>query len=350
MQKNYSHRFQEWLSNRWPLVLLVLLIMFGWVFEVWVERPLPCITRTIGTSTQHVNTLWFKQNFYSLMATGSDGRVFLMSTIFDNLSAIDSENGNTIWDIKLPFEKSGARGFLANEDTVFVITTINVDAYKAETGEREWSTKLGDGHVGIISQLDSDRLRIYYGDAILEIDVETGEILNSYPKDNTIWIFGNTVLKTAEPYGINRFNKQTGVFLWKQRQAFYIRENFVPQNLGEDILYVPVRSSSICALNLLTGEYDWCRPEKFNSGIAIDYQSQYGYALRDDNVLLRLNLATGDILSETSFLSSELPSSETGTFASIAVSNGNIIISFVDSQQTFGLKFVDRVSFSETSP
>jgi len=337
MLLDYLFKLKEWSHKRAILIFIVLLIILVLALQSWLQKPVQRerITYAINISSYPSKQLWSKDEFYSLMAANSSETVFLLSKISDNLLAIDSENGNTVWDIKLPFEQSGARGFLADKNTIFVITTLNVYAYQTETGKLKWSTRLGDGHVSIISQLDSDILRVYYGNEIYEIDSKTGEVLISYPKDDILWILGDIVIETSHPYGIRAFTKRTGEFLWEQKQSFFIEEGLVPQNLNKDVIFVWQKSASslikgICALDLKTGEYIWCRPEKFNSVMAVDSQSEYGYALREDNMLLIINLQTGDIVDERSFFFNKLPSLEMGTFASIAISDGNIIMSFIE--------------------
>ena len=94
----------------------------------------------------------------------------------DKLVAIDVRTNITLWEQKLPVERNvRAGGLFADESTVFVVTTFNVDAYEAITGEPKWSAALGAGSVSIISQLDSDVVRIYYGDRVYEVDAITGE-------------------------------------------------------------------------------------------------------------------------------------------------------------------------------
>lgn len=337
MLLDYLPSFQEWLRKRGKALLFVLIIMLIPTIQSLLEETVQpiYITYSIDISSYPSKQLWRKDEFYSLMAPSSKRRVFLMQSPTNNLFAVDSKVGNTIWSIEPPIGQGGVRGLLANENTVFIITTLNVNAYKAETGELQWSTKLGNGHVGIISQLDSDILRIYYGNDIHEIDTETGEILMSYPKDDTLWVLNNIVLKARYPFGIDAFVKQTDEFLWRQEQSFFVEENLVPQNLDEDVIFVWQKPASsliggICALDLKTGEYIWCRIENFNSVMAVDGQSKYGYALRDDNTLLMINLQTGHTMNERNFFSKNLPPLAMGASPSIIVNNGNVIVSFIE--------------------
>jgi hypothetical protein len=61
--------------------------------------------------------------------------------------------------------------------------------------------------------------------------------------------------------------------------------------------------------------------------------------MRDDLVLVTIDLQTGEVLGETTFLSSQPVDKEIGSLSSIAFSNGVIVVSFSDSGQTLGLVF-----------
>ncbi|MGA7194176.1 MAG: PQQ-binding-like beta-propeller repeat protein, partial [Anaerolineales bacterium] len=247
----------------------------------------------------------------------------------------------------LSFEHSDADSLLANQTTVFAIPTLSVDAYDAKTGQLKWSTPLGQGHVTIISQLDGSVVRVYYGDTIYELDSETGNLLATMPKRNIVWVSGNIVLKTVVPdqYQLSAYDRQTGALLWNQGPLFFVDEPYTPQVLSKDILIVAEGQSwsglgGICAMNLQTGKYNWCRPEDFFSMMAINDQSQLGYGMRNDLVLLTVDLQTGNIVGETSFLSSKPFDKQVGSISSVTVSDGVVVVSFHDSFQTFGLEFL----------
>ena len=257
----------------------------------------------------------------------------------DNLRAINPVDGSTVWTVGLPLERGGgARGLLRNQDTVFVITSIFADAYEKTTGELNWSTRLGDGHVPVNPQLDSDTLRIYYGKELIELDPDTGKMLTTIPRDNTAWISGNVILQSSASKELVALDRQSGRLLWNNDRLFYVDEGREPIDVGNEELLVGF-VKGICLLNLQTGKYRWCRPEIDMTKMAIDYQSRLGFAMRDDLVLLTIDLQTGDILGETRFLSSKPIDEQIGFLSSITVSDGVVIVSFSDSGQTFGLEF-----------
>ena len=337
---NLRQRFRVWLTKRWALVLFIALILLLWFMPEWLNKPTPLIVRTLGSSTQHVDVLWFRQDFAATRIAANDNEmVFAMSSTWDSLIAINAQTGATVWKAPLSLERRDTRSLLANQDTVFVVTTITVDAYDAKTGQLKWSTELGQGHVSIMSQLDADVLRVYYGDKIFELDSETGKILDTLPKGAIVWISGNTVLK-----GFGAFDRQTSELLWSEGYPFYLDEGIEPKDVDTNLLIIAMEPGSsfiqgICALNLHTGQHNWCRSEEFNSLIAVNPQSQLGYVMRSDVVLITLDLHSGTILGETSFLAGAPTPAEMGTYSNIVVSDGVVVVSFSDSAQTFGLKF-----------
>lgn len=331
-----SQRFQIWLSRRGALALFITMVVLILGFQIWLKRPQPRISHVLGSSTQHVDMLWIKQGDTSNnVAANADGVIFMMPITEDSITAIDAKSANTIWKVELPFERSGPRGMLADKNTIFTVDSTRADAYETTTGELKWSTELGDGHVSVIPQLDSNILRIYYGDKLIEIDPKTGKILGTASKGITAWISGNIAFQISEIKAI-ALDRQSGKKLWTSNHGFYIDEVQEPINIGDDSLLVGL-NNGICALNLQTGKHKWCRPEVDVSKIAIDYQTGLGYGMREDLVLLTIDLQTGDILGETSFLSSQPINKQIGFMSFITFSNGVVIVSFSDSGQTFGL-------------
>ena len=339
-------RFRVWLSQHRVLTLIVLLTGLVWVVQSWSRKPLPSVTRTLGASTQQVEVLWVRQDIFPLIVATPDGTAYAITPARDSLVAFDIRNGATRWEVRLPFEQSDVRGLLADGKAVFVATGLGADAYAGKTGDSMWSTRLGGGHVSVISQLDAGLVRVYYGDKLYELDSGTGKILTAMPKEATIWMSGNIALQALPADKLMALDKQSGEQLWTNGQLFHLDEGQEPQGMGTDILVVgrePAPTANyvrgICALSLRTGAYTWCRAETYLSKMAIDSQSQLGYALRDDFVLVTVDLQTGNVLGETGFLPNTLPE-ELLHFSqrySVTISDGVVVVAFSDSGQAFGL-------------
>lgn len=334
-----AKQLTAWFLRPRTLALFIMFVMLLLILSACLQRPQTQIIHTLGTSTQHVDVLWFRQEIFTQTTDNSGEVIFVMPISRDSLMAIDIRDGTTIWNTKLPIERGGgARKILANQNTVFVATSIYMDAYDKTTGDLKWSTKLGDGHVSVIPQLDSDLLRVYYGDRLIEIDPNDGEIVTETPKNEIVWMFGNMILQSTPASQINALDKQSGEILWTNPRSFHLDEGQEPLDIGNGRQLVGFVNGT-CELDLQTGEYPWCLPEINISNITVDPQSQLGFAMRDDLILLTIDLQTGDVLGETSFLSSAPVDKQEGFLASITFSNGIIIISFSDSGQTFGLEF-----------
>jgi outer membrane protein assembly factor BamB len=329
-------QLQVWLSQRGALVLFLTTIVLLLIFQIWHERPQPSISHTLGTSTYPIDILWSKQETFRQTAGNGGKVVYLMPLGQDKIIALNIKSSTVVWKEELPFERSGARGMLADRNTIFTVDSTRADAYEATTGKLKWSTILGDGHVSVIPQLDSNILRIYLGEELIELDTETGKKLTVVPKGATIWISGNIVLQSSSTNQLKAIDKRTGKLLWTNDRLLYIDEGQEPIDIGNNNLLVGF-TKGVCALNLQSGKYDWCHPEIYISDIAIDYQSQLGYAMRNDLVLLTIDLHTGDVLAETNFLSSQPINEQTGSMSSITFSDGILVVSFSDSGQTFGL-------------
>lgn len=133
-------------------------------------------------------------------------------------------------------------------------------------------------------------------------------------------------------------SKQSNETLWVNNRLFYIYEGQSPLYVDNEHLLVGF-VKGICLLNLQTGMYVWCRPEIDISSIAVDLESQIGYAIRKDLALLIIDIQTGDIIEQTRFLSSQTNTEQISAVSSIAFSKQVLVISFADSGQTFGLQF-----------
>ncbi len=343
-----------WISRHKALILFVLLLLgLNGAIELWKKwnnKPLPTIIRTIGTSTQSATVMWVNQALRaSPAASNNTGEIFALSSSSDgdHVVALSAKDGAVLWQTAIPFDRSGVRGLTATDKAVFVISTLYVDAYETTTGQLLWSTKLGTGHVSIIPQWDVDAsvLRVYYGNAIYEIAPTTGKVLVDKPNGGVYWILDNVTLYVLVGQKLMALDQLSNEQLWTKDHLFFFDEDRAPQRLTKDVLVVAQlakgtwnHAAEICALNMRTGNYLWCRPEDYVSNIAMDNQAQIGYALRGDFVLVTIDLQDGRILGETQFLPSALPEElHYPWHYSVTLSDGVVVVAFSDSGQTFAL-------------
>ena len=135
-------------------------------------------------------------------------------------------------------------------------------------------------------------------------------------------------------------SRATGTTLWTNNgPTFYTDFPIASMN---NTVFVRVPDSKICALNINVGEYIWCRPEEYISNIGINGDKNIGYAIRNDFALIKIDLASGKILAETSFLPKQLPEDmqNIGFGYLVSVTKDAVIASFGDSRQAFGLQIL----------
>lgn len=335
--------FRDRIWRHRTLVVCVLLIA---LVTFWPHQAVPTITRTLESSTEQFRVQWVSRNMTPLMVSNSNGTGFALSPLLSSLVAFDMQTGDVDWKVDLPFEQQSARAILANDHNVFVVTTYRVDAYSAATGDLMWSTLLGTGGVSVMGQLDTNIIRIYYGDKLYELDPDTGRILTSESKGNILWVSGHVALHLLPTNQLVALDALSGQQMWTSDHAFRISEGQEPQRAGTGIFIVArapafdsAYANGVCALSLQTGGYIWCLDGIYVSRFAVGPDSQVGHILRSDFVLVSIDLRTGSILGETRFLPVVLPKEleQHSQNYSVALSNGVLAVAFSDSGQTFGL-------------
>lgn len=328
------------------IALIVLLVVSEWIFN----QLEPKITRQIGSSSDNVQTYWTrKMHLWNNIADWKSNTIYAVDAEMDKLMAIDSLTGATVWEIHLTTYQSGISYLLMGDQAVFTVTHSYVNAYRTSTGEMLWYSKLGDGHVSIYAQEEDSLLRIYYGEKIFEVSQASGKILSVQPKDDIVWIQNNVEVHcpllpeagTAEScyIGLTGIDRVTGKTLWENNKAHY--SEYYQEQPTHKMVLVGFSEDGICALNAETGGYNWCLPEGKISNIAVDNDRETGYFIRHDFSLVKINLPTGSILAETKFLPTSLPSGmERDSYAyRVSLTKDIVIVSFGDSEQTFGLRF-----------
>jgi outer membrane protein assembly factor BamB len=329
----------------WPKKKFLLIgLALGFIFlNYYTQRPPPQINRQLDPSKK-VDVLWVKKlTLLYQVPIGSHNTVYA-GTIDDNIVAFNGVNGGVFWAKELPINERGIRDFLVNESAIFNVNTTEVYAYTTSFGDLIWETHLGDGHVGINSQLDDSLLRIYYGNKIFEISPDSGKILKEQNSGTTYWIEDDIEIHTISPnqnVGMRGINRITGETIWGNNNPVFPRDlGFPIRSVGNSII-VLTDSYGMCSLDIKTGRYIWCRSERCISNLGIEEEDKdEGYILRSDFMLVKLNLATGETLAEIQFLPKELPQEMRDTIYgySVSVTKDVVIISFSDSDETFAIK------------
>ena len=352
-------KFRQLLSSKiGPYTVGIAFVILVLISNSILNRSEPKITRQISSSSDDAQELWTRKMYLrDYIADWESNTIYVVESTTDKLLAIDSLTGETNWRIYLAvsdkegeFNQYGVRYLLTGDQTVFTVTSSYVNAYRASTGELLWFTKLGHGHISIYAQKEDSLIRVYYGNKIFEVSQASGEILSVQPKDDIVWIQNNVEvhcpLTPAKDGAVERcwvgligVDRSTGKILWKNNKPVY-SEYYQEQSVN-NMVFVEYPGEGICSLNPNIGEYAWCFPESIISNIVIDNDRKIGYFIRHDFSLVKTNLLTGGILAETKFLPMALPvGMQRDSYGyRVAVTKDTVIVSFGDSDQTFGLSF-----------
>ncbi|MBF5040875.1 PQQ-binding-like beta-propeller repeat protein [Aggregicoccus sp. 17bor-14] len=96
------------------------------------------------------------------------GRLFVAS-YKDGIFAVDSKNGDVLWNTKT----QGITGLVARGEALFATGDDRVSAYHAETGRHLWTTDLG-GHAGQTPVFARGMVIVPNEEALLFVDPKTG--------------------------------------------------------------------------------------------------------------------------------------------------------------------------------
>jgi outer membrane protein assembly factor BamB len=294
-------------------LLLLLLVGLLWL-KSRLDDSSPRFSRNIGQGASSAAVNWvhyFDASVFSEPSLADTLVIIYIARDFSaNLVALESSTGRVQWTTDLPLEQRGIKTLVSSYQIVYAGTARGIVAYKALTGEQLWSTQLGHGGVSIIAQLDSRALRVYYGQDIYELDPTTGQIVAKEPKPAPVWIADGVAIYRLTDKHIEGIDIHTGLKVWDNHdQALLVDEVVPPVTYQDQTLIVGTDTRGICALDLKTGTYNWCRQESYISKISIDSQTDLGYILRKDFVLLQIDLRTGNLLQETQILPAQLPQS-----------------------------------------
>lgn len=119
----------------------------------------------------------------ALALDGADALYF----VFDwELRKIDVSTGQEIWAI---IDRSfwGANFIFIENEMVYLLSSTQLSAVSSNGESVVWTTRLGNGHVDFLGQIDGPIIRVYYGNRIFEIDANDGTILHDYQRENVLW-------------------------------------------------------------------------------------------------------------------------------------------------------------------
>lgn len=328
------------MKKSWKVLILLGLIssfsLFLWVNEQNLLRPK--FTHSIRFSTENLKIVRdYSKILDDAWVVTADSKGIIYTSGNNDIASFDSNLGKFLWKTKPP-------GFyypdwlIFGDDGLFGTTALGIEVYDVNTGRWKWSIEIGSGHVRVIPQLDGKILRVYYGDSIVDIKPDSGEILNKEPRDNLEWIQGNVELFRVSPDRISGRNRDSGKEIWQVDGGTFNVIEFSPIEYTNENLLLMDFLKKVCLLDITSGQYLWCHSDNFASNVAILKGGKIGYFLRQDFTLEKFDIASGDTLAETQFS----PESDSLQSAGVSFVSGKgdneIIVLFQDNKQLVVLK------------
>jgi len=301
--------------------------------------PYPSFSRTFEAIGSSLSPTWHRQDIGAIFAADEAGTLYGLQDFGETLAAYSVWTGDQLWSISVPHDYRGIRSIVASEQAVVTATTVSLAAYKPADGSWLWATPLGTGHVSIVLQLEGDTVRVYYGDDLIEVAIESGKILNRYTRPDLIWLVDNIQIdRVSAAKGMIGTDLRTGRELWTtQELAFYRNEGQPAPLVDKSLLIVPAGDASVCAFDIQNGLYRWCRPEAYVSNVVLSPSGQSISAIRGDFALVGLSLEGGDPVIDVSFLPAELPPSMQHSLYGYTIISvqGQLVVQFGDSGDVF---------------
>ncbi len=262
------------------------------------------------------------------------------------LTAFDIVTGQIVWQTPLADPGFSSRIGHAYQglERLYLAYSFRVQAFSLHTGEMLWqSPELFTRTSHWFCKWDTENpLKLYamndlYDNEIISFDTLTGTILSREPsRDYPICERNEQVhfVKTAEAlWAVDRL---TGQILWErlERQPPY-NQLEEPVFLGEDMLFqVGYPNIEILRVKIQTGQVLWKTEREYVSSMAI--LGSWVLALRQDGVLVALDIETGEMVGALTFEGKPL---EVGTGSYWVVTNDPyVLLFFSDNQELIVLK------------
>ena len=341
MSAEISHR--RTLITAKSLAVVLTFMLIGACTTGWTDAP-PAVFREVQPGK---NSLALKQTFlfpaaYYGMGADSSG-IFYRHAPTNGLFAFDTHQGKILWRYSQCINPGGMENLIDVLPVLYMTTSLGIYACDAATGEYLWSARLGDGHVKVIPQLDpqTGTLRVYYGDRIFELDPASGAILSDQPKGDVAWKVGRIEIRYTPSTGIEGWNSASGEKIWKNPTGPFeiYSPDLIPLQINATSIFITSNWNKVCVFDLTQGTYTWCDTAWYISNLGFRWGMNTGYILRDDFVLVELDLQTGATLSETPFSPSRLPEDDLYVHHYFtSVTDDTVLVYFGDSRQLFVLE------------
>jgi outer membrane protein assembly factor BamB len=265
----------------------------------------------------------------------------------DSLVAKDLRSGAELWSFTsgmVAGHTYGTRSVLTDGDTVYALTATTASAFSTTTGAELWATELGYGHVRVVPQLTPTSLRVYYGDTVIDLDRDTGQIARREESSILLWRTQGIDLVQQSPK-LQAFNTAAATEVWRSYlPRVLILEDMPPLDLPGAIL-APIETRELCRLSLASGRLEWCTQTQPTSNAAVVQSLARAYLIDDARQLLEVDLRTGDTTPLAAFPVVEGKAPDPTRYAFhdyVAVSSGTLIVYLGDTYQLLALRVNDH--------
>ncbi|TMQ91381.1 hypothetical protein ETD83_31280 [Actinomadura soli] len=231
-----------------------------------------------------------------MRATPHGDVTYLAQAEGQQLCAVRTTTGRTLWTYDVSFEESGPTDELAITDSVIVFGIDKITAVSRSTGRRRWRSKL-PGKYGVSGV--GGLLIVLVGDALVGMDAASGKTRWKYPMDYPDF----QVVADGMVYAVDRFGTMhavrigTGALAWRRPNI-----SGWGSRAGGGRCYLEAGDGEILALDGATGKQLWSRSllsqrtdDPRGQATALGLAGPTLYVSCTDGVLYALSTADGRI-------------------------------------------------------
>lgn len=335
------------------LILMGLLLLASCHSAETTPTPTPWSPRVIGTSKLGLVEAWHVQTGPPITLDRpqpnlfvADDKIIVPYNIENNdsrVTALSLETGQVIWQTHYktdPFTDIIDSATLDTE-RLYIVDDFRVYAFDLETGALRWETQEFAGHTGYYFRpwdpVKPLRLHADTGEVIL-IDPATGAVTERGQEYEELFQYGS-IKFVLTMRALSAVDLKSGQVLWSHSSEpipFTAQMNLWPSFIDGDVVFLS--DHAIYAINrvdLQTGATRWKTDSIYVSNFALDDSGRL-YAMRQDGVLVVLDVNTGDILDEIQFSGPQIDP-HTKNY-SVVVANSYVVVNFIDTQEIIALK------------
>lgn len=336
------------------LILMGLLSLAGCRPTEATPTLTPWSPRVVGTSKLGLVEAWHVQTGPPITLTRpqpnlfvADDKIIVPYNTGNNeslVTALSLETGQVIWQSHYktdPFTDIINSATLDTEH-VYVVDEFRVYAFDLKTGEILWETQEFAGHTGYHFRpwdpVDPLRLHVDTTGEVILIDPATGAVMARGQEYEELIQYGS-IKFVLTMRALSAVDLKSDQILWSRPSEpipFTAQMNLWPSFIDDDVVFLS--DHGIYAINrvdLQTGATRWRTESIYVSNFALDDSGKL-YAMRQDGVLVVLDINTGDILDEIRFSGPQIDL-HTKNY-SVVVANSYVVVNFIDTQEIIALK------------